>query len=369
VSEKPRKLALVIHSLDGGGAERVVAMMANQWAAQGDRVTVITLDTVESDRYPVDPGVRRIGLGLMGLSRHPWQAVVNNRRRVRSLRAAIGDAAPQCVVSATDQMNVLTLLAARPLRLPVIIAEHNDPRHQYMGHVWEWLRRRTYPRCAAAVALTPPVADHLRPLVAPAPVHVIPNPAHPPRLTVSDAVLRQGRSLAALGRLARQKGFDLLLDAFAPVAARHPDWRLEIAGEGPERGALQNRIDRYGLGSRVRLVGWAEEPDRFLSQSAIFVMSSRYEGFPVALIEAMACGLPVVSFDCDSGPREIIRPDHDGLLVPAEDVAGLQEAIERMIGDATLRVRLGANARSVVTRFSPELFLERWNQVLESTVP
>ena len=125
--------------------------------------------------------------------------------------------------------------------------------------------------------------------------------------------------VVAMGRLSPEKGFDLLIDAFARLAAQHADWRLEIAGEGPERDALQRQIDAAGLQPQVQLVGWVSDPERFLSRSALFVMSSRYEGFPVALLEAMACGVPVISFDCDSGPREIIRPDVDGVLVPAGD--------------------------------------------------
>ena len=361
-----RNLTLVIHALHGGGAERVAATMANLWAAQGDVVTLITLDDVATDVYPVDTQVERVGLGLMRTSANPLHAGWNNAQRIRALRHALHASTADCVVSVTDHMNVLVLLASRGLDAPVVIAEHSDPRHQPMGEIWERLRKWTYRRCTAAVALTHPVAEHLRTLVGQRPVYVIPNGIRAPDVTVDDVPDRDERTVVAMGRLSREKGFDLLLDAFARVAVQHPQWRLEIAGDGPERVALQQQIDQRGLGQRVRLVGWIQDPARFVARGAMFVMSSRYEGFPVSLLEAMAGGVPVISFDCDSGPRAIIRPDVDGLLVPVGDTVALAHAIDRLMSDPVTRHRLGERAREVVDRFSMELFLQRWNDVVDA---
>ena len=361
-----RNLTLVIHALHGGGAERVAATMANLWTGQGDRVTLITLDTVASDVYQVDAQVERVGLGLMRISANSLHAGWNNAQRIRGLRQAMRAAASDCVVSITDRMNVLVLLASRGLDTPVVIAEHSDPRHQPMGEIWEHLRKWSYPRCTAAVALTHTVAEHLRTVVGQRPVYVIPNGIRAPRVTVSDIPDRDEHTIVAMGRLSPEKGFDLLIDAVARLALHHPDWRLEIAGEGPEREPLQQQIDQRGLGQQVRLVGWMDDPARFLSRGAMFVMSSRYEGFPVSLLEAMACGLPVISFDCDSGPRAIIRPEVDGLLVPASDTVALVHAIDRLMSDPVTRHRFGERAREVVERFSLEVFMQRWNDVVDA---
>ncbi|MHB8970792.1 MAG: glycosyltransferase family 4 protein [Pirellulaceae bacterium] len=361
-----RNLTLVIHALHGGGAERVAATMANQWTDQGDRVTVVTLDAVASDVYEVHPQVERIGLGQMRFSTNVWHAGWNNAQRIRALRQVIRDLSADCVVSVTDQMNVLTLMASQGLHTQVLIAEHSDPRHQRMNKNWERLRNWTYPRCTAAVVLTDAVAQHMRTLVGDRPVYVIPNGIRRPSVTVANVAQRDERMLVAMGRLSPEKGFDQLIAAFGRLHAQHADWRLEIAGEGPEREALQRQIDECGLSQQIRLVGWVQDPERFLSHSALFVMSSRYEGFPVALLEAMACGVPVVSFDCDSGPREIIRPDVDGVLVPAGDTAALAQAIECLMVDPVTRQRLGARAADVIERFSLDLFQQRWNDVLDA---
>ncbi len=358
-------IVLVIHALHGGGAERVAATMANMWVQQGRQVTVITLGTVPSDVYEVRPEVHRIGLDWMRESRHLPQALWNNRQRMRALRQAIRQCQPDCVVSLTDQMNILTLLATRPLRLPVVVAEHSDPRCQNLGTVREWLRRRTYRRASAIVVLTESVAQHMRGLAGPAPVHVIPNGIAAPEGAAPLAQRAHEQLIVAMGRLSEEKGFDLLLEAFAQVARGHSPWRLEIAGAGRLREPLEQQIGRHHLADRARLVGWVE-PDRFLQRAAIFVLSSRYEGFPVALLEAMAQGLAVISFDCDSGPREILRHEQDGLLVPAGDVGQLAQAIDRVIGDQALRERLSAAAMKVAERFSPERFAADWDKVLRS---
>jgi len=365
----PRKLALVIHALNTGGAERVMAAMADHWAEQDADVTLITLDTAETDRFPLDARVRRVGLGLMHASRFPWQAVWNNVARIRRLRQAIRDSGAEQVVSFTDNMNVLALLASVGRDWKVIIAERNDPRQQKMGRGWELLRRLTYPRCTALVVQTQSVAKYAPRLVRKRPVYVVPNAVMPPpeRSNAGHLAHRDHRMVAAMGRLTGQKGLDLLIEAFARIADRHPNWTLRIAGDGEERGNLACLAESLGLTQRVDFCGWVDEPVAFLQEADLFVLSSRYEGFPNALLEAMACGLPVISTDCDSGPREIVRHEADGLLVPTEDVDELAQAMDRLMANRADRERLGGSAVDVVARFGCGAFFARWEDVLNET--
>ncbi|MEQ9069765.1 MAG: glycosyltransferase [Gimesia chilikensis] len=158
-----RRITITIPSLSLGGAEGVAAMMANHWAAEGDQVTLLTLDSAETDTFQLAPEVQRIALGLMRDSGNLLQAVVNNRQRVQKLRAEIARSRPDVVISLTDRMNVLTLLAAGKATYPVIVSERSDPRYHLMGRVWSYLRKKTYPRAAAVVVQTQGVADFCRP--------------------------------------------------------------------------------------------------------------------------------------------------------------------------------------------------------------
>ncbi len=365
---KSIRIAVVIHALHSGGAERITAQLASHWARRGHDVTLITLDSVQSDLYQVDARVKRIGLDLMRTSRNRREAVSGNLRRLRCLRRAVRAVGPACVVSVTDRMNVMTLLACRGLEIPVVVAEQIDPRHQTMPQPWEWLRTRTYRHATVAVALTNDIAQHLRTRWRVPTTRVIPNGVELPGQMIARPPGQREKRIVAMGRLNRQKGFDRLISAFAEIAAEWPDWKLRILGEGAERAALETQCVKLGLQTRVELPGWVNDPWAELGSAALFVLSSRYEGFPVVLLEAMACGTPVVCFDCQSGPAEIVRPNIDGVLVPPDDVTALRAAIASLLEDPARRQTLGTRAREVIDRFSLAKLYTRWDSLLEELI-
>jgi GalNAc-alpha-(1->4)-GalNAc-alpha-(1->3)-diNAcBac-PP-undecaprenol alpha-1,4-N-acetyl-D-galactosaminyltransferase len=367
-----RRLTLVVPSLALGGAERVVANMANHWAAHDDTVSVITLSAADTDTYFLDPAVSRVALDLMRDSRFVLQGIYHNWLRVGRVEDAIRKLRPDTVISFTDRMNVVTLAACRNLKVDTVVAERIDPSQQPIGYYWSKLRRWGYPMARALVVQTQLVRSQLTPMMRGRPIYVIPNYIDAPAPELS----RKSRSntsdelqLAAMGRLDHQKGFDLLIDAFAKVAEEQPNWSLVILGEGPERRRLEEQIHSYGLERRVRLLGWISDPSTVLRDSDAFVLSSRYEGFPNALLEAMALGLPAISVDCPSGPADIIRQEVDGLLVPLGDVPALAATLRRLLADERLRHRLGAEAVRVVERFSSEHYFARWDAVLRKDSP
>ncbi|MFK7776583.1 MAG: glycosyltransferase, partial [Gimesia sp.] len=177
----PRRLTITVPSLSLGGAEGVAAMMANHWAQAGDSVTLITLDSSETDTFQLSETVQRCELGVMQNSRNLLQAVFNNRKRVRQLHEVIAASQPDVVISLTDRMNVLTLLATRKSNWPVLISERSDPRHHPIGRLWSFLRKQTYPRATALIVQTQGVADFCRQWLKGTPIEVIPNAVPAPR--------------------------------------------------------------------------------------------------------------------------------------------------------------------------------------------
>jgi GalNAc-alpha-(1->4)-GalNAc-alpha-(1->3)-diNAcBac-PP-undecaprenol alpha-1,4-N-acetyl-D-galactosaminyltransferase len=372
------KLVLVISALSAGGAERVISILANYWAGKSWAITLITLDELVSDFYQLHPHVKRIGLGLMAESPYLTTSIKHNWARVKKLRQVIKAERPDAIISFVDTVNVLTLLATFGLGLPVIISERTEPRYHNPGRMWPWLRRLTYPWANAIVAQSDSVCQWLRSLGGKKPIcMVIPNPINPailegkgnsPGETTAIIGHRDRRLVMSLGRFSREKGYDLLIKAFALIAQGHLKWDLVIIGDGPERDKLLRLAAELDMGKRVHFPGRLENPENLLCQADIFVLPSRYEGFPNALMEAMACGVAVISFDCPSGPREIIREGIDGLLVTSEDVKALAAAMTRLMADEGLRKRLAAKAAEVKERFSLEKVGSRWETLLRRCV-
>ncbi len=355
--------------------------MANYWAGRGAQVTLITVDSETTDFYALHPGVKRVGMGAVApqrpratikrrpwvaLRRRPWLALRNNLRWVRHLRQEIRASQPDVVISFIHRMNMLTLLAGSGLRVPVLVSERSDVRKHRIGPFWSTLRRLLYPKAHAVVVQSDAMRRWAEMIVRKDRVYIIPNPVAPPAASLADTVSSPpGPWVVAMGRLGFEKGFDLLLRAFEKCAAEHPDWSLVILGEGEERGRLTELATKLEIEDRVRMPGVVREPVAVLRGAGMFVLPSRYEGFPNALLEAMACGTPVVSFDCPSGPAEIVRDGVDGVLVSPEDVDELALAMRRMMSDESERERLASRAPEVLQRFGVEKVMETWERVIE----
>lgn len=346
-----------------------MSLMANYWSAKGKKITLITIDSETTDFYALSPEIKRVALGLMAASGHPREAVRNNLRRLRRLRQEIRVSRPDAVISFMDRVNVLTLLASYGLDVPVVVSERTDATQHRIGRLWAGLRRLLYPRAHAVVVQSDNMRRWAEAFVRKEKVYVLPNPIASPVFTSREApLLEPYPRMVAMGRLGPEKGFDLLIRAFARCAAEHREWVLVILGEGDERERLSGLAGDLGITDRVLLPGRVQEPAAILRFADLFVLSSRYEGFPNVLLEAMACGLPVVGFDCPSGPREIIRDGVDGVLVPPEDVAALAMAMDRLMSDEAERKRMASRAVEVTERFGMEKVMGIWEAVLSQAL-
>lgn len=367
-TDYPSKIALLIHSLCGGGAERVVADLANSWASMGRSVTLVTMTDSTADRYDVSPEVRRVGLALDQSSSSFWQAIYNNWRRVRDLRRALRDSGAEVAISFVDRMNITTLWAAYRLQIPVVVCERTDYRYHSIGDFWNRQRNRWYPTAATLVVQTDEVAHAARDWLPTVPVEVIPNAVpqsaiqSPPRVHCGDA-----RTVTWIGRMAEEKGVVDLIDAFGLVVNKLPDWKLALVGDGPLVDSLKARVDGLQLGDRVQFYGWQRDLEEIFDRTTIFALPSRYEGFPNVLLECMARGIPAISFDCPSGPRAVIRDNVDGVLVPAGDIKQFAAAIVKLATDPGRLEDLGRAAADVRERFCHEHYLRRWEDVLTKT--
>lgn len=331
--------------------------LANGWADRGVEATLLTFDTTGESVYPLDERVRRVNVETVDSAIPPvrvWDRVAGLRKQLRGLQ-------PDAIVSFVDRTNVQTLLAARGLGIPVIVSERIDPRMGRLGSGWSMLRRWAYPSASMLVVQTRTVQRWAARRFPGLATTLIPNPIVLPPVGRP----QRDKFVLAAGRLVPQKGFDVLIRAFASIAPRHPEWRLEIAGEGEERAALQQLVGRLGMQERIELAGFRPDLAARHQAAGLFVLPSRFEGFPNVLVEAMSHGTAVIAANCRSGPSEIVHDQIDGRLVAVDDVEQLSQVMSALIADPLRRFDLGRAARAATERFRLTHVLDMWEETLE----
>lgn len=364
----PRRfhLVLVIPSLACGGSERTVSLLAGRMAAN-ERVTVVTLDNGTRDFFALAQGVERRALGLLHPSPGAVSGFLAGIRRVHALRCCLRSLSADVIVSFLAETNALTVLATRGLGLPVVVSERTDPRVHRLSPVWRRLVRAAYRRADRVVANSRSVAEWIGTWMSAERVEWIPNGIELPPPDQPPVSGNRAPLLLAVGRLDDNKGHAELIEAFADVSG-HPDWRLAILGEGPERPRLEELVRARGLGDRVELPGVVPDPQRVMAGAQVFALTSRYEGQPNALMEAMASGMACVAYASMGGVSELLDQEESGLFVPVGDRAGLTRALARLMGDRGLRARLGARARAAIEPYEAGRIAVCWERMLLSVL-
>lgn len=364
----------VISAMALGGSARALANLANHFAARGDRVEIVTLYGGR-DAYALHPAVRRRDLGFRNTpppcSPESLRAVLATAARFpqavqlaadaetsAALRDVLLEEPREAVVGIGDATSVRVIMAMSGVPgVRTIGWEQTDPAAY--GSAWHTARRTAYPLADALVVLMPEHADGFPG----ARCVAIANPALPPEPRAVER--RTTRTIVGLGRLSWEKGFDILIEAFARIADRNPEWTLEIYGEGGQRAALQVLIARRGLHRRVLLPGATLDTWSVLARADLFVLPSYAEGFPNALLEAMAAGVAPVVVDCGAAVEDIVRDGVDGVRV-RRDAESLAAGMERLMRDDAERARLAARAVEVVERYSIERIAAAWDALLAS---
>lgn len=377
---------MLFNAYASGGTTRSVVNQANALCGDYDVEIASIYRHRETPRFAIDPRVRLVALterrsdgSRRAEPEGSWTRLMSTARRfsnplphrldhrfprwhppvdIRLLRY-FWAADDGILVTTRPGVNLLSARMA-PRRLVKVAQDHMNLA-SYQPALRDAIVR-AYPRFDAVVTLTEDDRAAYQHALAGSRTRVECIPNGVPRPTVPAAQL-DAKVLIAAGRLVHQKGFDLLLDAFHTVAARHPDWQLWIFGGGAKRDALAAQIERLGLAGRAHLKRTTDRLDEQLAAASIFVLSSRFEGLPMVLLEAMTAGLPVVAFDCPTGPAQVITHGRSGLLVPAQDVAALAAGICELIENPAKRRAMGAAAGEESERYSTTSVRRSWEEL------
>ncbi|MBP5338584.1 MAG: glycosyltransferase family 4 protein [Prevotella sp.] len=365
-----------------GGVERVLTLKANYFAEHfGYDITIILTDGEGKPLfYPLSPKVKVINLDInfeeLWTCSFLKKIVVylrKQRQYKKRVREELVRLRPDITISLLRrEINFICDIPDGSRKMGELHVNRANYRNFEAGDAnplknlfaWFWMRSlvRKLKRLDTFVVLTQedrqawPELHNIR--VIPDPLAIAPEASPSP----PEAGMEEGERVIAVGRYAYQKGFDLLLQAWAAIEKKHPDWQLAVFGQG-DRTPYEQQMHALGIDStRCHLNGPTPDIRQEYARSSVFAFSSRFEGFGMVLIEAMSCGLPVVSFACPCGPRDIVCDGEDGLLVENGNVAALADALSRLMGDEALRRQMAQKALVNVQRFRLDHIAQQWRE-------
>ena len=366
-----KKLLFVIPSLTGGGAERVVIHLINYLDKDKHDIVLVIFKDIRDCEKNLHSPVEIICLN----KKSRWDFF----KLILRLRKIMLDYKPNAVISLMFYTNIISVIARLFLRTKfrLIISEHNYPRKYLpkapLGWLKKWLMNLTYPRADLILTVSKSIERVIKEdfNIQPEKIKTIYNPIPLEDIKgksqegVEHPFFKNGNAkvIIGIGRLLEQKRFDSLLRAFSIVRGKKEKVYLIILGEGKLREELEVLSSQLKVSKWIDFVGFKDNPYAWISKADIFVLSSDYEGLPMVLLEAMACGVPVVSTDCPSGPGEIITNGKNGILVPTANEEALADAIFNLLNDKNLQKKFSEEGKKRVEDFRVEKIVKQYEQV------
>ncbi len=335
-----------------GGGERVASYFASWYAQCGDSVYILSMDTPKASKlFPLHKNVKVDYLNV------PNNKYISKYKVYVELKKYMQNHTFDYVLGIGTYANVL--LGMLDIHLcKTIGCEHNS--FDSVSWLWNLLRKKFYPKLNATVVLTNTDKDKMSTLNPK--TFVIPNSVP---LSIMHSPLKE-KKILAVGKLYYQKGFDLMLSVFRKYTQYNSDWNLYIIGDGPDRKALLKIIDNLNLNNRVFILPTSDNISQEYLSASIYLMTSRYEGLPMVLLEAQAFGLPLVSYDCDTGPRDVIVDEYNGFLIPWGDEDETVAKLIELSGNEELRMQMGFNSLQNASNFTPENIFPLWDKLFSS---
>jgi glycosyltransferase involved in cell wall biosynthesis len=367
-----KKIVILVSAMNLGGAQRVVSILCEHWSKNGYDIALVSTFTGDIDNhYQVTNNIKLLQLPKISL---PFRSkLLMSLSKLVYLKKIIHSENPDIVISFLTRVNVASALSTIGHRANLIICERTWTPFGTVKKKYLWILRIILRRVDAVIVQTDRSKDWLNLNYPNLIVEVIPNPLSYPLpidykriVDPVDVISSDRKIILASGRLHKYKQFDLLIRAFSAISKKYLDWDLVILGDGEEKGALKKLIKDLMLFDRVFLPGSVGNVSAWYERSSIFVLSSSVEGFPNVLLEAMSYGLPSISFNCNTGPKEMIQDGVNGFLVnPEEKENGLILALENLIPNKALQIKIAQEAIRLRDKYSLDKVMQRWKRIIE----
>lgn len=356
-----KKIAFLIPSLSLGGAERVVVSLANKFSDKFE-VFLIVLNKTETV-YNVDKEVNLIYLQeKYSPSSSLIEAIKSNVIYVKKIVKIAKNNQIDILIGFTTSVNILTVISSRLLKKPNLISERNNPEVYVPNSFWRILRNFWYPFTDGLIVQTELIKGFYLKTIQESKIKIIPNPIDEIMFSARKDYSERENVVLTVGRLDANKNQRLLIEAFANLNIGN--WKLVIAGDGVLREEYKKLTASLGIADKVDFVGNVNNVSDYYNKAKIFVFTSRSEGFPNALLEAMSFGLPCISSDCPSGPSEIIRNNENGFLVEVNNRMQLEKQLTNLMDNPDLCLKFGAKALLSTDKFKIQAIYKQWETLI-----
>lgn len=373
--DSPYDYIYIISDLTGGGAQKVLVQLTTYLANKQKNILVVTLADNQNDVFQLHPRIKRITIyrgrsRFRVCSRSPFAFLVlsslvakltENLIRIYRLRQVFKTYPAKNIISFLGSTNVLTILSSWGLSVPVIISERNDPARQHIGYPWNFLRKHLYKYADKVTANSVGAIRTMEAYVPKNKLYYVPNPVD----ILSHEDTTPENVILAVGRLNYQKGYDILLHAIAKSHIREEGWKVVILGDGELKAPLLQLTEELHINDIVEWKGFIKDTKAWYQKAGLFVMPSRFEGTPNALLEASAHSLPCIVTDVCAEGIDFLKEKNVCTIIPTEDSGCLAKAMDNLIINKDRRKELGKNARDMVTQYyTPEKVYAIWEDLL-----
>jgi glycosyltransferase involved in cell wall biosynthesis len=344
-----------------GGTERAIADLANLLQSKGHKLTLVVLDETADSFFNIDKGVK--------VMQAPLNFGITNKGNILSrkillfkhlskLRSLLKQLNPDLIISTDYVFTISAYIVVKKLNCKILSWEHHHFYWLKRNRFWNYLYHKIYPKIDRIICLNNTEAELFQQINCK--TAVIPN------FVKSYTISKENtHTLLSIGWLTKRKGVDLIPEIAEEVLNRHPEWKWKIIGSGEEYKSLQKQIVDKGLAEKVLILS-PEHNDlsKEYSNASLYVMTSRFECFPMVLLEAMSFGLPCIAFNCPTGPSDIIQHEKDGILVENENIDAMVMALDELVSNEEKRNKMGENAFHNVQRFSPDKVYSLWGKLI-----